>query len=103
MLKIQSEREETDAGNLQAKYTTRLYIVYGKTSWLYKYSTVETRLEGEKIEGQEKRASNADEISFALRLRAMFFSKLLPHIVTRADGAIYFLFQIIYMNGTHVY
>ena len=54
MLKIKSEREETDAGNLQAKYTTRLYIVYGKTSWLYKYSTVETRLEGGKIEGQEK-------------------------------------------------
>ena len=54
MLKIQSEREETDAGNLQAKYTTRLYMVYGKTSWLYNYSTVETRLEGGKIEGQEK-------------------------------------------------
>ena len=53
-MKVQSEREETDAGNLQAKYTTGLYIVYGKTLWLYKYSTVETRLEGGKIEGQEK-------------------------------------------------
>ena len=54
MLKIQSEREETDAGNLQAKYTTGLNIVYGKTLWLYKYSTVETGLEGGRIEGQEK-------------------------------------------------
>ena len=42
-IKVQSEREETDAGNLQAKYATGLYIVYEKTLWLYKYSTVETR------------------------------------------------------------
>ena len=54
MLKIQSEREETDAGNLQAKYTTGLYIVYGKTLWLYKYSTVETGREdrGTRESGQ---------------------------------------------------
>ena len=32
-IKIQSEREETDAGNLQAKYATGLYIALWKNPY----------------------------------------------------------------------